>query len=49
MDNIGYWLFLANAIVWIGLGCYLIFLGLGQKRLAENLRQLEILRDEHNE
>lgn len=35
------WLFVAFAAVWVGLGAYLLSLGVRQKRLEERLRDLE--------
>lgn len=43
MEHI-YWLMAANAVVWCGLGAYLLFLGQRQSRLAARLVQLESLR-----
>ena len=37
------WVAAANAAVWIGLGGYLAFLGVTQRRLAARLAQLELL------
>ena len=45
MDH-SYWLLAANAVVWCGLGAYLLFLGQRQRGLAARLAQLESLRHE---
>lgn len=40
-----YWLVAANAVVWVGLGMYLIILGRRQYSLNNRLQQLENLKD----
>lgn len=40
------WLIIASAIIWLGLGGYMAFLGAVQKRLARIMRQIEALRDD---
>ena len=35
------WVFLANAVVWLGLGLYLMALHRAQARLAKRLNRLE--------
>lgn len=47
--DITWWLIIANAAVWLGIGAYLVFLGARQKRLAESLRQLEIAQNERDD
>lgn len=42
--NVMYWLVAANAAVWVGMGAYLVFLGLRQRTLAARLTQLELLK-----
>lgn len=42
-------LVIANAIIWIGFGAYLGFLGLSQKKLLKRCKQLEILINEKEE
>ena len=37
------WVVAANAAVWLGLGAYLAFMGVAQRRLAARLAQLELL------
>lgn len=37
------WVVGANAAVWLGLGAYLAFMGVAQRRLAARLAQLELL------
>lgn len=44
MDNTLVWVIITNAVVWIGLGAYLIFLALQQHDLAARLTQWETLR-----
>ncbi len=39
-------LFAANIVVWLGIGGYLAFLALGQRRLARRFQQLELMRDD---
>lgn len=45
MNNEGY-LFAANIAVWLGVCGYLLFLGSVQKRLAQRLARMEMLRDD---
>ena len=40
------YLFVANALVWIGVGGYLLYLSRGQARLKKRLKRLEIMRDD---
>ncbi|WP_300157878.1 CcmD family protein [Solidesulfovibrio sp.] len=40
------YLFAANVIVWVGIGCYVAFLAVSQKRLTKRLKRLEVLHDE---
>jgi CcmD family protein len=42
MDRQTY-LFIANAVVWVGLCGYLVFLALRQKNLEARCRRLEVL------
>ncbi|MDR3320320.1 MAG: CcmD family protein [Desulfovibrio sp.] len=46
MDTI-VWLAITNAVVWIGLGTYLVFLTLEQRAISARLRQWEKLRSEN--
>ncbi|MFP5223349.1 MAG: CcmD family protein [Acidobacteriota bacterium] len=39
-------LLVANAIVWLGLCGYLVFMATRQKRLERRLKQLETLKDD---
>lgn len=39
----------ANIVVWLGLGCYLAFLGLRQRQIARRLKQLELLEEDSHE
>ncbi|QLA15593.1 CcmD family protein [Desulfolutivibrio sulfoxidireducens] len=39
------YLFVANALVWIGVGGYLLFLSRAQARLKKRLERLETPRD----
>ena len=41
------YLFAANVLVWVGLGCYLAFLATSQQRLKRRLSRLEILNDDN--
>lgn len=43
-----FWLLAANAVIWLGIGCYLALLGRVQVGLARRLQQLELWRDESN-
>jgi len=40
------YLFAANIIVWVGIGCYVAFLAASQKRLERRLKRLEVLGDD---
>lgn len=40
------WVVAANAAVWLGLGAYLAFMGVTQRRLAARLAQLELLNND---
>ncbi|MFW5730103.1 MAG: CcmD family protein [Desulfonatronovibrionaceae bacterium] len=40
------YLIVANVVVWAGLGGYVLFLALTQKKLARKVRQLEMSADE---
>jgi len=40
------YLFVANALVWIGVGGYLLYLSRVQARLKKRLKRLEIMRDD---
>ncbi|MEA4855757.1 MAG: CcmD family protein [Solidesulfovibrio sp.] len=40
------YLFAANVIVWVGIGCYVAFLAVTQKRLEKRLKRLEVLHDD---
>ena len=42
MDNI-YWLLAANAVIWLGLGAYIAFLGCKGAALHKRLRHMEML------
>ena len=44
MDAI-YWVALANALVWLGLGLYISILHSRQRELARRMAQLEAMRD----
>jgi len=46
MDT-GAFLLAANAAVWLGIGGYVAFLARAQKQLEQRLRQMELLRHEH--
>lgn len=42
------WLFMANAFFWTGIGIYCAWLGIRQHKLRQEIKHLEILRnDEH--
>lgn len=41
-----WWLVIANAVVWLGLGGYLAFLGVAQKNLEKALRGAELNSDD---
>lgn len=45
-DALG-WLMAASAAIWLGLGCYMAWLGFIQAALAKRCRQLELERDEN--
>ena len=47
--DIMWWLIIAHAAVWRGIGAYLVFLGLRQNSLAKSVSQLEIAQDEHED
>lgn len=38
-------LFAANVVVWLGIGGYLVFLALGQRKLTQRFQQLELMHD----
>ncbi|UJX40668.1 CcmD family protein [Desulfovibrio sp. JY] len=40
------YLFAANIIFWVGIGCYVAFLAGTQKRLERRLKRLEVLGDD---
>lgn len=40
------YLFAANVIVWVGIGCYVAFLAVSQKRLIRRLKRLEVLNND---
>ncbi|WP_428569134.1 MAG: CcmD family protein [Solidesulfovibrio sp. DCME] len=40
------YLFAANILVWVGIGCYVAFLAVSQKRLRKRLERLEGLHDD---
>lgn len=44
--NSEFYLFWANAVVWIGISIYILFLGLAQRNIKRRLGQLERLKDE---
>ncbi|MBQ9407456.1 MAG: CcmD family protein [Desulfovibrio sp.] len=44
MDSLT-WVALTGALVWLGIGGYVAFLALEQRRLATRLRQREMLHD----
>lgn len=44
-----FWLLCANIIFWLGMAGYAIFLGVSQKGMERNLRQLEILQDDNKD
>ncbi len=37
---------LSNVVVWLGIGGYLMYLALGQKRLEKKIKQLEAISKE---
>ncbi|KHK04286.1 CcmD family protein [Desulfovibrio sp. TomC] len=41
------YLFAANVLVWVGIGCYVAFLATSQTRLERRLKRLEILNDDN--
>ena len=41
------YLFAANVIVWVGLGAYVAFLAVAQKRLERRLSRLEVFGDDN--
>ena len=48
MTTTGY-LFAANVVVWLGIGCYCLFLAKNGKQLATRLKRMEILAGERIE
>ena len=40
------YLFAANVIVWVGIGCYVAFLAGAQKRVARRVKRLEVFGDD---
>lgn len=44
-----WWLIIANAAVWLGIGGYLAFLGARQKNIAQQIRQLELVQNDSND
>lgn len=40
------WLIGVNAIIWIGIGAYIIYIAIKQRNLSQRLKQMEILQDE---
>lgn len=40
------YLFVANVVFWVGIGCYVAFLAVAQRRLAQRLKRLEVVRDD---
>ncbi len=44
MDTI-IWLAIANALIWCGIGGYIAFLASSQRRIAQRLNHLELLRN----
>ena len=43
------WLLAGNAIFWLGLGIYCLFLGMKQKKLQENIQQMEVLHNDKDQ
>ena len=41
MNNPLFWIMLANMAMWIGLGLFVVFLALSQKKLNKRLENLE--------
>lgn len=39
-------LFAANVVVWIGIGAYVAFLAIRQRRLTQRCEQLELMRND---
>lgn len=39
------WLIIANAVIWLGLGCYIAFLGHTQHKLAKRCLQRDAIDD----
>ncbi|MFW5487239.1 MAG: CcmD family protein [Desulfovibrio sp.] len=48
MDAQSY-LLIANAAVWIGIGCYVFFLGRQSSHLKRRMDQLQLLEGSHDE
>ena len=44
MDSSIAWLSAAGAAIWLGIGCYVVFIAIRQKALALKLKQLEQFR-----
>ncbi|WP_291320929.1 CcmD family protein [Desulfonatronospira sp.] len=40
------YLIASNVVVWLGIGGYLFFLAVGQKKLEKKIRQLEVMHHE---
>jgi len=40
------YLFVANALVWVGIGVYVAFMAVSQKRLERRLNRLEVLSED---
>lgn len=47
MDAV-FWLACANAAIWLGIGGYVAFLAICQRKLARQLKDLEQCRDTDN-
>lgn len=43
------WLLTGNALFWLGIGAYVLFLGIRQNRLDRDIKHLEILNNDNNE
>lgn len=43
MDAVG-WLLVANMAAWLGIGAYVVFLAIAQRKLANGLKHMEMLR-----
>lgn len=48
MDAVN-WLLAANIIIWLGIGVYVAFIAIGQRKLAIRLKQLEIMANERRQ